>query len=89
MIRSFIAPESLETPLLDPPEESQMPMATSPEAEGHCSAVQALAICNGYICSAGGDAMIRVWKEACLSFVGYVRLSLLMVLSLTIWQAGS
>ena len=71
VIRAFKAPNDAEVPLLDPPEEAQAPEFTSQELEGHCSAVQSLAICGGYVCSAGGDAMIRIWRAHDLAFVGY------------------
>lgn len=70
VIRAFEAPLCLETPLNDPHEETQLPVFTSQDPDGHCSAVQSLALCSGYVCSAGGDAMIRVWREADLAFVG-------------------
>ena len=70
VIRAFTAPDTGEAPLLDPPEQAQVPAFTSQEPEGHCSAVQSLAICGSYVCSAGGDAMIRVWRANDLAFVG-------------------
>lgn len=70
VIRAFKAPDSGEAPLLDPPEQTQEPAFTSQEPESHCSAVQSLAICGSYVCSAGGDAMIRVWRAHDLAFVG-------------------
>ena len=41
---------------------------TSPE-DSHCSAVTAVACCGDYVCSAGGDAAIRVYKATTLEFV--------------------
>lgn len=43
-----------------------IPDITSSAADAHCSTVHALAMCRGYLCSAGGDAMIRVWDAATL-----------------------
>ena len=43
-----------------------VPDATSSTADAHCSTVHALELCRGYLCSAGGDAMIRVWDAATL-----------------------
>ncbi len=41
---------------------------TSPE-DSHCSAVTAVACCGDYVCSAGGDAAIRIHKATTLEFV--------------------
>lgn len=43
-----------------------VPDATSSTADAHCSTVHALELCRGYLCSAGGDAMVRVWDAATL-----------------------
>lgn len=43
--------------------------ATSSQADSHCGAVHALAVCGEYICSAGSDAMIRCWRLGSLELV--------------------
>ena len=43
-----------------------VPDVASSAADAHCSTVHALAMCRGLLCSAGGDAMIRVWDAATL-----------------------
>ena len=43
--------------------------ATSAEIDSHCGAVNALAVCGEYICSAGSDAMIRCWRTGSLELV--------------------
>ena len=43
-----------------------VPDVASSSADAHCSTVHALAMCRGLLCSAGGDAMIRVWDAATL-----------------------
>lgn len=43
--------------------------ATSSQADSHCGAVHALAVCGKYICSAGSDAMIRCWRLGSLELV--------------------
>lgn len=69
-MRAYEGPEgAAEAPELGPPEEVHPPTAVSRERDAHCAAVQSLDICNGYVCSAGGDAMIRVWREDTLEFV--------------------
>ncbi len=40
-------------------------------ADSHCGVVIALALCGEYVCSAGGDAMIKVWKAGSLEFCRY------------------
>ena len=71
MIRAFEGPgEPAELPLHDPAELCQLPTAVTREADGHCSVVHALSVCGGRVCSAGGDAMIRVWKEENLEYIG-------------------
>ena len=71
MIRAFEGPgEPAEPPLHDPAELCQLPTAVTREADGHCSVVHALCVCSGHVCSAGGDAMIRMWKEENLEYVG-------------------
>ena len=42
------------------------PDACSLAADGHCATVGTLALCAGHLCSAGGDAMIRIWDPASL-----------------------
>ena len=46
-------------------------MGSSAMADSHCGVVIALALCGDYVCSAGGDAMIKVWKADSLEFVRY------------------
>lgn len=53
-----------------PPEGGAL-MGSSPMADSHCGVVVALALCGEYVCSAGGDAMIKVWKADTLEFVRY------------------
>lgn len=48
----------------------------SAEADGHCSAVNALAVCGGCVCSAGSDAMIRCWRVGSLQAVRCARAAL-------------
>lgn len=48
-----------------------LPDAVTGAADSHCSSVNALAVCGDLLCSAGGDAMIRVWKARTLEFVRY------------------
>jgi hypothetical protein len=43
-----------------------LPDARSAPEEGHCASVQALALAARLLCSAGGDATIRVWDPASL-----------------------
>ncbi len=43
-------------------------------ADSHCGVVIALALCGDYVCSAGGDAMIKVWKAGSLHFCRYLLL---------------
>ena len=50
-------------------EENGEPFVVTEEGKGHCSGVLALAICEGYVCSAGGDAMIQIWHEHTLEYV--------------------
>lgn len=52
--------------------ESAADMASA-EADGHCSAVNALAVCGGCVCSAGSDAMIRCWRAGSLQAVRCAR----------------
>ena len=47
-------------------------MGSSAMADSHCGVVVALALCGEYVCSAGGDAMIKVWKADSLEFVRYI-----------------
>ena len=44
-------------------------VGSSAMADSHCGVVVALALCGDYVCSAGGDAMIKVWKADTLDFV--------------------
>ena len=48
----------------------------SAEADGHCSGVNALAVCGGCVCSAGSDAMIRCWRVGSLQSVRCARAAL-------------
>ena len=43
-----------------------IPDVNSSPADAHCSTVHALAMCAGHLCSAGGDAMVRVWDASSL-----------------------
>lgn len=43
------------------------PDVRSSQADAHCGAVHTLAVCSGYLCSAGGDAMIRIWNAESLA----------------------
>lgn len=43
-----------------------VPDVTSSPADAHCSTVHALAMCASHLCSAGGDAMVRVWDSSSL-----------------------
>ena len=49
------------------------PVAVTGAADSHCSSVNAIARCTGYVCSAGGDAAIRVWKSRTLQPVTCAR----------------
>ena len=75
VVRAFRSPEEEAAACTDgsccgrPLPDPSAPMASTSEAEGHCSVVHALALCSGYVCSAGGDAMIRVWRQESLDFV--------------------
>lgn len=53
------------------PAEGGALIGSSAMADSHCGVVVALALCGGYVCSAGGDAMIKVWKADSLEFVRY------------------
>lgn len=44
-------------------------VGSSDMADSHCGVVIALALCGDYVCSAAGDAMIKVWKAGSLEFV--------------------
>lgn len=46
-------------------------VGSSAMADSHCGVVIALALCGEYVCSAGGDAMIKVWKADSLEFCRY------------------
>lgn len=49
------------------------PNPPPPAAAGHVSAVNAVALCGAFVCSAGGDAMVRVWDAASLKLVRVLR----------------
>lgn len=51
-----------------PPEGGALLRSTA-MADSHCGVVVALALCGEHVCSAGGDAMIKVWKADTLEFV--------------------
>ena len=53
------------------PTEGGALVGSSAMADSHCGVVVALAQCGEYVCSAGGDAMIKVWKADTLEFVRY------------------
>ncbi|KAL3135302.1 hypothetical protein ABBQ32_007500 [Trebouxia sp. C0010 RCD-2024] len=55
------------------PAEGGALIGSSAMADSHCGVVVALALCGGYVCSAGGDAMIKVWKADSLEFVRVLR----------------
>ena len=44
-------------------------VASSDMADSHCGVVIALALCGEYVCSAAGDAMIKLWQAGSLEFV--------------------
>ncbi|DBB02245.1 TPA: hypothetical protein ACH3X3_011267 [Trebouxia sp. C0006] len=48
-------------------------VGSSAMADSHCGVVIALALCGEYVCSAGGDAMIKVWKADSLEFCRVLR----------------
>ena len=48
--------------------DSGLLVGSSAMADSHCGVVIALAVCGDYVCSAGGDAMIKVWKAGSLEF---------------------
>ena len=50
-------------------------VASSDMADSHCGVVIALALCGEYVCSAAGDAMIKLWKVGSLEFVRYWNMS--------------
>ena len=51
--------------------EAGMLVGSSAMADSHCGVVIALALCGGLVCSAGGDAMIKVWRADTLQFVRF------------------
>ena len=51
--------------------ETGVLVGSSAMADSHCGVVIALALCGGLVCSAGGDAMIKVWRADTLQFVRY------------------
>lgn len=53
-----------------PPEGCALLRSTA-VADSHCGVVVALALCGEHVCSAGGDAMIKVWKADTLELVRY------------------
>lgn len=48
-------------------------VASSDMADSHCGVVIALALCGEYVCSAAGDAMIKLWQAGSLDFVRVLR----------------
>lgn len=40
---------------------------SSAEKDAHCGGVHTLALCGSHLCSAGGDAMIRIWDSTTLT----------------------
>ncbi len=48
--------------------QEALPDVCSAKEDAHCGAVQTLALCGSYLCSAGGDAMIRIWDASTLAF---------------------
>jgi len=60
------APSNGQVLPLGSPAQRGVPDVCSSSADAHCSTVHALAMCRVYLCSAGGDAMIRVWDAATL-----------------------
>lgn len=44
-------------------------VASTSGADSHCGAVISLALCGQYVCSAGSDAMIKVWEAGSLKLV--------------------
>ena len=51
--------------------DSGLLVGSSDMADSHCGVVIALALCGDYVCSAGGDAMIKVWQADSLEFCRY------------------
>lgn len=47
--------------------QEAVPDVCSAKEDAHCGAVQTLALCGSYLCSAGGDAMIRIWDASTLA----------------------
>lgn len=47
--------------------QEAVPDVCSAKEDAHCGAVQTLALCGSYLCSAGGDAMIRIWNASTLA----------------------
>ena len=59
----------------EPPQGGVL-VGSSDMGDSHCGVVITLALCGDYVCSAGGDAMIKVWKAGSLEFVRCVLLCL-------------
>ncbi|KAK9917148.1 hypothetical protein WJX75_001304 [Coccomyxa subellipsoidea] len=53
--------------------QEAVPDVCSAAEDAHCGAVHALALCGSYVCSAGGDAMIRVWDASTLALFRVLR----------------
>ncbi|KAK9815459.1 hypothetical protein WJX72_003974 [[Myrmecia] bisecta] len=49
------------------------PQTSTSGQDGHCGAVHTLAMCKNYVCSAGADAMIRIWTQEQLNLVSILR----------------
>ena len=49
--------------------QEALPDVCSSKEDAHCGAVQTLALCGNHLCSAGGDAMIRIWDASTLAFL--------------------
>ncbi|CAL8463359.1 g2893 [Coccomyxa elongata] len=53
--------------------QEAVPDMCSAKEDAHCGAVQTLALCGSYLCSAGGDAMIRIWDASTLALFRVLR----------------
>lgn len=79
-VKMFKLPEHVLDPLAKGPNDA-VPAAAEIDApdletdacEGHVSSVNAVVQCGQYICSAGGDAMVRVWEADSLKLVRVLR----------------
>lgn len=49
------------------------PRVTSAVDDGHCSAINSVVACLDFLCSAGGDCTVRVWKKETLAPVTTLR----------------